>query len=156
MDKFVKVIVGIIISIIVVVSIWFINFKDSGMDTFKYDELVVNESIEDISFDTKPNVYFFWGDGCGHCENLKEFINDLPLEYKELFTFNSFEIWYNDDNKELMIEIGEHFEEEVNSIPYLVIGDKTFSGYAPIYDEEIMSAIEMLDENIYDVYKEIK
>ncbi len=156
MDRFMSIITVIVLSVIVGLGIWFFNFKDSGVDSIIYKDLVVNDLVSDISFDDKPNIYLFWGDGCSHCESLKTFINDLPLEYKELFILNVFEVWYNDDNEEFMLELSNHFDEEIDSVPYLVIGDETFSGYAPIFDEDIKEAIMLLSDSKYDAYKEIK
>ena len=106
--------------------------------------------------DSKHNVYLFYGDGCVYCDNLKEYLKTLPKEVQNKFNFVQYEVWSSKQNTDLMNEVGNHFKDEVSGVPYLVIGAKTFSGYAPDYNDDILNAINDLEKNYYDVMNEIK
>ena len=41
-----------------------------------------------------------------------------------------------------MEKVAEKLGDEVSGVPYIVIGKKSWSGYASDYDEEIMNTIK--------------
>lgn len=90
----------------------------------------------------KLNIYLFWGDGCAHCKHLSEFLASIDSEYGKYYNIYSFEVWGNEKNKELMERMGGIIGEVPTGVPYLIIGDKTFSGYGDKMDAEIKQAIE--------------
>ena len=57
-----------------------------------------------------------------------------------------------------MQEISEYLEDDASGVPYIIIGDKTFNGYAESMDKEIKEAIKKLydSDDRYDVFKEMK
>lgn len=94
----------------------------------------------------KINVYLFWGDGCPHCEHAKDFFSNNS-EYSRYYNLIDYEVWYNSDNRELMSKIANEFEVSGNGVPFIVIGDKYFSGYSSRLDSEINEAIVTCYEN---------
>lgn len=92
------------------------------------------------------NVYIFKGDGCGYCAAALEFFESIEDDYGKYFDLVEYEVWYNEDNAKLMTDVASYFGEEIGGVPYIVIGDKTFQGYAESYNEDIKSAIK----NAYD------
>lgn len=109
--------------------------------------------VPTICFADQANVYIFHGDGCPHCANAENFFLSIKGDYD--FKLIGFEIWYNEANQNLMKDVGEHFNDEVSGVPYIVIGDKTFYGYSTIYNEDIIHAInaEIENNNANDVVK---
>jgi len=103
----------------------------------------------------KINIYFFHGNGCPHCEEAQEFFDSIEDEYGKYYNFVDYEVWYNEDNAELMQKVADTLDQEVSGVPYLIIGNKTWSGYSTDYDEEIKQAIkdeyEKDLDNRYDV-----
>jgi len=59
---------------------------------------VSNISAEQIT-DNQKNVYFFWGEGCPHCENVKD--NGILEEIDNIENVN---VWYKIDNKQGYID----------------------------------------------------
>lgn len=107
----------------------------------------------------KVPVYLFRGQGCSHCHEFLEFVaSDLIKEYGTYFNLVSYEVWNNSNNASLMQEISEYLEDDASGVPYIIIGDKTFNGYAESMDKEIKEAIKKLydSDNRYDVFKEMK
>ena len=55
-----------------------------------------------------------------------------------------------------MQEVASYLGEEASGVPFIVIGDKSFSGYAKSMNSELESAIDSLynSQDKYDVLKE--
>ncbi len=108
----------------------------------------------------KINVYMFRGEGCPHCEEALEFFDELSEdeEFKNLYKLVTYEVWYNEDNQSIMKDVADALGEEVSGVPYIVIGSKTFAGYASSMDDRIKDAIKAAyeDEDYKDVVAEVK
>lgn len=77
-------------------------------------------------------IYFFWGDGCPHCEKEKVFLGELKIKYPQIVLRN-FEVWKNAENRQFLIDFGNKLNVEIVGVPFTVVGDKYFSGW---YDKE--------------------
>ncbi len=120
---------------------------------------------EEIAFDhdyknnqeNKVNVYLFRGNGCSHCHEFLEYLSSIIDEYGKYMNIVTYEVWENQDNGALMEKVADKFEEEASGVPYIVIGEKTFSGYSASMNEEIQNLIksEYEKEDRYDVMKEL-
>ena len=108
----------------------------------------------------KVNVYMFRGEGCPHCEEALEFFDTLSNdeEYKDLYKLVTYEVWYDEANSKLMQNVADALGEQVSGVPYIIIGKKTFSGYAASYDDRIKDAIKEAseDKEYKDVVAEVK
>lgn len=112
--------------------------------------------LSDITFEQdKINIYFFWGDGCPHCEELFTFLESIKDEYNEYFNLYGFEVWYNEDNGKIMDYFQEKLGETVGSrsVPYYIIGDKSFAGYSSNMNKEILDTIKEKYNNRQDIKK---
>ncbi len=79
----------------------------------------------------QATVYFFWGQGCPHCEHEKEFLAELQTEYPQIMV-RDFEVWQNAQNRQILIDIGDQLGIDIAGVPFAIIGDKHFIGW---YDE---------------------
>lgn len=106
----------------------------------------------------KINVYMFYGEGCGYCAAAKEFFAGIDEEYKEYYSLVTYEVWHDKNNSALMQGVAEYLNEDVNGVPYIVIGDTTFAGYASEYDQDILDAIKESynNEDYVDVVSKVK
>lgn len=128
-----------------------------------YDDLVAELENIDLSnyeeSDDKVNVYLFRGNTCSHCFDAISFFASIANEYGEYFNLKAYEVWSNTDNADLMTTVGEKLGDDVSGVPYIVIGDKTWSGFADGYSEEIKTKIkEEYDKdstNRYDIMKKL-
>ena len=125
---------------------WFL--KDSNI-TLKKEESSsklsnINRfsSLNDITFsEDKINIYVFWGNGCPHCEELFEFLEELTTKYT-YFDIYAFEVWENEENGLLMDKFASALQEEVGrKVPYFIIGDESFSGFNQAMQEQIETTI---------------
>lgn len=107
----------------------------------------------------KINIYFFRGNGCPHCEEAENFFNSIEGEYGKYYNLVDYETWYDTDNAELMKNVASKLGEEASGVPYIIIGKKTWNGYASSYNDDITSAIKKeynkSSKDRYDVIEEI-
>lgn len=113
----------------------------------------IDTKLEDIKYNKdKVNVYLFWGDGCPNCEAEHQFFKEIKQELGDYYILNSFEVWYNEDNQDLLKQFSTKMGDEVSLIPYTIIGNKTFIGFGEKTKNQIKSAIKEQYKNSYDVY----
>ena len=114
---------------------------------------------EDITSDTeKLNIYLFWGNGCSNCENEFAFLESIYSEYQDKINIYAFEVWYDQENSNLMKEFSNVAGISTRYVPCTIIGSKSFTGYSSANNEEFLKAIEEeYNQNPrHDYYKEIK
>ncbi len=116
------------------------------------EEEIIDENKEAI------NVYLFWGNGCHICENLMNYFEELEKEYGNYYNLIKYEVWYNEENSNLMHEVGNKLNQTYFAVPFLVIGDEVIVGYNNNKDNYIKERIiEEYNNNEYvDVVEQIK
>lgn len=98
-----------------------------------------NAQAEETS---KANIYLFRGEGCPHCEDFLDYIANLDSAHQDMINVVKYEVWNNTTNASLMQTVAKYFNETVSGVPYIIIGDKTYSGYSSSMASEITEAIE--------------
>ncbi len=73
-------------------------------------------------------VYFFWGKGCPHCEEEKEFLDDLKRIQPSL-EIRQYEVWYNKKNAGLMRRMLQSHSVKSSGVPVTFVGDQLYSGF---------------------------
>ncbi len=85
-------------------------------------------------------LYFFWGDGCPHCEEARPFLEALQHQYPNL-KVESFEVWYNRDNQQLYQRMAEARGFKAQYVPAFFVGDRYWVGYTQAMGEEIRTVV---------------
>ncbi len=117
-----------------------------------------NNKLEDVDLENvvreadKVNIYFFWGNGCPHCEQELTFFENIKEKYQDHYNLYTFETWYNEKNKKLLYTFAESMGDKVTGIPYTIIGNKSFTGFSEKSKNDFIRAIEEQYKNSYDVY----
>lgn len=136
------------------------------IDLSKYKTLNLKDALTQEEIDMKYTdyketddqavIYLFRGKGCTYCRAFLNFLNDIAEEYGKYFKVVSFESWYDADNAELLDTISNYLGQSASGVPYIIIGDQVFGGYASDYDEQIKTAIKDLydSKEKYDVFEE--
>jgi thiol-disulfide isomerase/thioredoxin len=75
------------------------------------------------------DAYFFWGDGCPHCEKEETLLVRLEEAYPTL-EIHRFEVFHDRENAALLQAVGKAIGQDVKGVPFLVIGNQAYSGYA--------------------------
>lgn len=131
------------------------TFKSSSLeDALKEEEVKYNFKDYDENVNNKITIYLFYGSGCPHCQEFLEYVSkDLIKKYGDYFKIVTYEVWNNTDNARLMNEVANFMNDPTGAVPYIIIGDTTFSGYAKSMNSKIEAAIkkEYEKEKRYDV-----
>ncbi len=122
-----------------------------------YDEYVNKLKEADLSNykedKNKVNVYLFRGSSCGHCLDAVVYFSSIVGEFGQYFNLKSYEVWANSDNSDLMQKVANKLDDEVNGVPYIVIGNKSWSGFTESYGDEMKEVIkEQYDKDSKDRY----
>ncbi|MBE6149208.1 MAG: hypothetical protein E7170_00610 [Firmicutes bacterium] len=125
-------------------------------------EVLEEEKIEPKFKDYKETedqitIYLFRGTGCSYCKAFLNFLNSITEEYGKYFKLEAYEVWNDSKNSKLMEEVADFLDESASGVPYIIIGDTVFPGYAEQFDEGIKTAIKQLyeSENRYDIFEEM-
>ena len=88
----------IVVLITVILSISIVVLISNNMKDNK--EIKLTDMTENnISYSKeKINIYLFYGEGCPHCEELKNYLNSLDNKEKSYFDIYTFEVWNNNKN----------------------------------------------------------
>ena len=91
--------------------------------------------------DETVTIYFFWGDGCPHCAEAEPFLEDLTRRYPGV-QVEAFEVWYDDDNRELFSRMAAAYGFEPRYVPTIFIGDAYWQGFSDPLRTEIEMAVQ--------------
>lgn len=134
-----------------------VKADEKTYNTLNFDQTLSEEEIEhDFSnykeTDDQITIYMFRGKGCGYCRKFLTFLNSIVDDYGKYFKLESYEVWAteNKDNADLMQNVATFMNERADGVPFIIIGDKVFSGYTESYDDDIKSAIKELYETKKD------
>lgn len=134
-------------------------FKDADGYSEAVEELESMDLSNYKESDEKVNVYLFRGSSCSHCFDAVTFFASIAEEYGDYFNLRSYEVWSNTDNADLMTKAGEKLGDEVSGVPYIVVGEKSWSGFTDSYGDEIKSEIKSQYEkdksDRYDILTEL-
>lgn len=153
--------VGFIICFVTVavVGYYFLYVDNKIEDRIEKIERAKHSENDIVVRTEKVNIYLFWGNGCGHCSNLKTFFATIEDDYGKYYNLYAFEVWGDASNKKLMDNMAAVMGDgTLKGVPYLVIGEKSFKGYSPTMDKSIINAImsEYNSDTRYDAYELIK
>lgn len=87
------------------------------------------------------NVNVFYGDGCPYCAEEEKYLNILKSELGDNLNIQRYEVWNNDENSELLSDVRIALNNTDDGVPFVVIGNKTFTGYNDSVAEDIKMAI---------------
>ena len=94
----------------------------------------------------KVKLYLFYGDGCPHCADEKEFLSSIEDKYPNLEIIK-YEVWYNVENANLLSQVQNKLHISRNGVPTTVIGEDFFIGYTESMGMKIERAIEFYSSN---------
>ncbi len=149
------------ITILLILIITAISFFTDDTNSMKSNSKLINKkaTVESIKFkEKKVNIYFFWGDGCPHCEEEYEFWDSIINDYKnKINKIYGLEVWKNKKNAKNMKKFAKFKGDEIKGVPYTIIGEKTFVGFDKSKKKLMKAAIDETykNKNAYDIYREM-
>lgn len=88
------------------------------------------------------SAYFFYGNGCPHCRQERQYLAELENRYPSLEIIE-FEIYESRENLAIMKQAAKTLGADINGVPFLIIGDRYFIGYLEgTTSEEIKNRVD--------------
>lgn len=87
------------------------------------------------------NVTLFYGDGCPHCAKEEEYLEVLQKQLGENLNVQKYEVWNNKENENLLAQVRTVFDDDNEGVPYLVVGNRDFTGFNDDIAKDIKKAI---------------
>ena len=110
---------------------------------YEIDQEIITTPTGPVDFSSIPvrddrvNVLYFWGDGCGFCEQMNEFLTGFDKEIPGVLNIIKYETWNNNDNAALMMQVGSNYGLNPSGVPLVFIGDQYFVGSSESIHNEI-------------------
>lgn len=86
-------------------------------------------------------VHFFWGSGCPHCKEEKDFLSKMKLLYPNMKVVD-YEVWYDEENASLLSKLAKAYNIKVAGIPVTFIGGHSIIGFSEHSKRELAALIE--------------
>jgi hypothetical protein len=86
-------------------------------------------------------VYLFWGEGCAHCEQERQFLARLGHDEPRLL-IREYEVLRNKGNRELMTGLMEQQGKQPVGVPVTFIGERLFIGFSDRVRDLILTAVK--------------
>lgn len=115
--------------------------EESENSSFKFAK---NTEADIKSSKDKLNIYIFWGDGCPHCKHLAEFLGEKQSEIGDKISLYTFEVWKDKNNLAFLKSFGKFLGENPKGVPYIIIGNKTYSGFSETDEETKQEIINLI------------
>ena len=74
------------------------------------------------------NIYLFYGDGCPHCKAAESYFDSINDKYD--IKLYKYEVWYNDNNKQLMSDVAKKLDFNVKGVPFVIIDNTPINGFS--------------------------
>ncbi len=87
-------------------------------------------------------LYFFWGNGCPHCEDEKVFLSELNERYPGLVV-ESYEVWQNRTNAGFFGQMTAQAGIRSSGVPVTFIGSEVFVGFSEREKTAITTAVNI-------------
>lgn len=128
-------------------------YADDESSTESTESAETEETTEESTDSKEVNVYFFRGEGCSHCAEAEEWFESIEEEYGDYFNIVDYEVWYDEDNSNLMQQVADLRGEDVEGVPYIIIGDMSWNGFDESYEDDMIDKIkEVYAEDVDDRY----
>ena len=101
-----------------------------------------------LAKENQITMYLFHGDGCPHCAEEMEFISSSLGKYKNL-KIKKYEVWYNEENADLLQKVLNAYSVNRMGVPSTVIGDTIIMGFGEGTGNRIERAIEYYSNHPY-------
>lgn len=91
---------------------------------------------------TDVPIYFFWGDGCPHCEDQKPVLQRLARSNRRI-TLYDYEVWYSRENMALFTQMSGALGFEPRGVPTTFVGNRYWVGYSDQIGAEIEAHVKL-------------
>jgi thiol-disulfide isomerase/thioredoxin len=109
---------------------------------------IIGEDCDGEATEGYPvTIYFFWGEGCPHCDKQKPFLEEMGQKYPTL-KVEMFETRKSPENSILFSDIAKAYGTTARGVPATFIGDfEPFVGFADYMKPDMEKKIAYCVEN---------
>jgi thiol-disulfide isomerase/thioredoxin len=113
MDKIIKIVAGLVVVVVI-----------ASLAVF-----LAGSPQQQAGPSTSPTtIYYFWGDGCPHCEHVKPIVDNITQKYPEA-NIQVLEVWYNTTNQKIYAQVNAAAGESAPpGVPEVVLGKTVLIG----------------------------
>lgn len=101
----------------------------------------------------KITLYLFRGDGCPHCEAALEYLSTIEKNHPAMEVV-TYEVFNHEENVTLWKTVKETLGSDSKGVPFIVIGERYLTGFAPYRKIDIEASLEYYEKNPND-YKDV-
>jgi glutaredoxin len=91
--------------------------------------------------DDRVELVLFWGDGCPHCADQKEWLTEAEQRYPQLDVVQH-EVWYDESGRAVFERTAQRLGFEPSGVPTTVIGERHWVGWSATVRAEIEAVID--------------
>lgn len=147
----------LLILLVALLILPFAVYAEGEEENNETTEAEQSEQVTDSEESKEVKIYFFRGEGCPHCQEAEEWFKSIEEEYGSYFEVVDYETWNDENNAELMQKVAKARGEQAEGVPYIIVGDKSWSGFTESYEQEIIDQIKTLfEQNVNDRYDIMK
>ena len=92
--------------------------------------------------DETVELTLFWGRECPKCEAERAWLDDLEQDYA--LDRVEYEVWHDEDNRELFERTAEDLGFEAGAVPTTIIGERVWIGYTDSIRDDIAEAVQLV------------
>ena len=78
------------------------------------------------------------------CKHLAEFLGEKQSEIGDKISLYTFEVWKDKNNLAFLKSFGKFLGENPKGVPYIIIGNKTYSGFSETDEETKQEIIDLI------------
>ena len=101
---------------------------------------VISNAVEQGK-DNEVVLFMFYGQGCPHCGKMELFLKGLEEKYPTL-KVERYEVYNNQENRELFQKIAEAFNTEIKGVPTVFIDGKVIVGFSNALGESVENEVK--------------
>lgn len=114
---------------------------ESELENTSLSDILKHQTKEDVFYNDKVNIYFFYGENCHFCKELADFFEEIAPEYGDYYNLFTFEVWNDEENRDYMTEWEDKVDYHPAGVPFYVVDDVGLSGYGEKDQKEIKKLI---------------
>jgi len=119
MDKIIKIVAGLVVVVVIAsLAVFLSGFPQQANH-----------------FTSATTIYYFWGDGCPHCEDIKPFMDNITQKYPDA-NIQVLEVWKNQTNQKIYSQVNAAAGLSTPpGVPEVVLGKIVIVGEKDIPDK---------------------
>jgi cytochrome c biogenesis protein CcdA/glutaredoxin len=91
--------------------------------------------------DDEVVLTLFWGDGCPHCAEEKEWLEEAVEEYPRL-RVRDYEVWHDEGNRVLLEETAAEMGFDPAGVPVTIIGERHWIGWSDAIHAQVEAVVD--------------